>query len=78
MSILKDVLSELLSMFVADVRLTISILTVVGIAALIIDVTGLSPILGGIFLLSGCIAVLVFSVRKEAMRRRSVRTDSPV
>lgn len=69
MNILRDVLLELFSMFVADVRLTAAILVTVAVAALIIDVTGWPPLVGGAVLLLGCIAVLFLSVRREAARR---------
>ena len=69
MSILKDVLRELVGMFVADVRLTAAILAMVVVAALLIGATGLPALAGGGFLLVGCLAVLVRSVRREAVRR---------
>lgn len=74
MSILKDVLSELFGMFVADARLTVSILALIGAAALLINATSLRPLAGGAFLLLGSIAVLFLSVRREAFRRRSGAT----
>jgi hypothetical protein len=69
MNILKDVLSELFSMFVADARLTIAILLIVAITSLMVGATVLSPLVGGLFLLLGCVAVLFLSVRREATRR---------
>ncbi len=69
MSILKDVLLELFSMFIADVRLTGAILATVVISALLIDATRLPPLAGGVVLLLGCIAVLFLSVRREASRK---------
>lgn len=71
MSILKDVLMELFSMFVADARLTAAILAMVAVAALMIDGTNLPPLLGGLFLLIGCIVVLFLSIRREAIGRRT-------
>lgn len=69
MTILKDVLSELFSMFVADARLTAAILAIVAIAALLINATGVPSFLGGAVLLGGCVVVLFLSVRREAARR---------
>ena len=69
MNILKDVLSELFSMFVTDARLTMAILLIVAITALMIRATNLSPLIGGLFLLLGSIAVLFLSIRREATRR---------
>ena len=69
MSILKDVLSELAGMFVADAWLSAAILAVVAAAALLVDGTDFPPLAGGTVLLVGCIAVLVLTVRREATRR---------
>jgi len=77
MSILKEVLSELFSMFVADARLTATILATVLIAAALITFTTLPPLAGGVFLLLGCIAVLFLSVRREALRRKSDARETP-
>ncbi len=71
MNILKDVLSELFSMFVADARLTVAILATVAIAALLIYAIRLPDLVGGAVLLFGCVAVLFLSVRREAARRAS-------
>ena len=68
MNILKDVLAELFSMFVGDARLTAGILAVVAIAAALIDMAGLPALAGGGFLLCGCLAVLIASIRQEARR----------
>ena len=76
MNILKDVLIELFSMFVADARLTAAILAIVVVAALIIDATDLSPLVGGAFLMVGCITVLFLSVRREANRRMAQSTQA--
>jgi membrane protein implicated in regulation of membrane protease activity len=75
MSILKDVLSELFSMFVADARLTFAVLAVVALAALMISVTGLPALLGGAFLLVSCLAVLILSVKRESVKRESVKRE---
>ena len=75
MSILKDVLSELFGMFVADARLTTAILAIVAIAAVLIDATPLSELAGGAVLLVGCIAVLFASVRREAARQAAQQPE---
>ncbi|MBU2357636.1 MAG: hypothetical protein KKB02_01680 [Alphaproteobacteria bacterium] len=69
MNIVKDLFSELFSMFVADGRLTAAILATVAVAALLIDAAGLPPLAGGIVLLLGSIAVVFVSVRGEGRRR---------
>jgi len=71
MSILKDVAAELFSMFVSDARLTAAILAVVLVTAALIDLAEAPSVVGGAFLLAGCIAILVLSVRREARRRSS-------
>lgn len=71
MTIFKDVLAELLGMFLSDARLSAAILAVVGLAAALIRLAGLPPLAGGAVLLAGCLVVLTQSVRREARRRRS-------
>jgi hypothetical protein len=66
MSILKDVLAELFGMFVADARLTAAILCVVAVAAGLIGVLGVEPLVGGALLLVGCLAVTILSVIRAA------------
>ena len=72
MNILKDVFLELFSMFVADARLTATILATIVLAAALIGATSLPALAGGLVLLLGCIAVLFLSVRREAKRRAKV------
>ncbi len=74
MTILRDVLSELFSMFVSDARLTAAILVIVLASAALIDWLPLPHLVGGAFLLAGCVAVLVLSVRREARVRRSAQS----
>jgi len=74
-NILKDVLSELFGMFVTDVRLTVAILATVSVAALLINATHLPPLTGGAILLLGCVTVLFFSVRREAVQRQASHDD---
>ncbi len=70
MSILKDVFSELFSMFVGDARLTVSILILVGIVALLVRSLALPTLASGAVLLIGCLAILIESVLREARIRR--------
>lgn len=70
MSVLKDVLSELFSMFVADARLTMAILAVVAVVAFLIHGAGVSTTAAGVVLLLACLAVLVEAVLREARNRR--------
>lgn len=78
MNILKDVLSEVFGMFVADVRLTTAILATVAAAALLIKATQLQPLAGGAVLLLGCVTVLFLSVGREASRRSASPTIKQV
>jgi Flp pilus assembly protein TadB len=73
MTILKDVLGELLSMFLGDARLSISILVVVAAAAALIDLAGLDPLVGGAVLLLGCLATVIVAVVMTARRERLER-----
>jgi len=68
MSILKDVLAELLGMFVADARLTVAILCVVALTAGLIDLAGAAPLIAGILLVAGNLAVLITAVLRAARR----------
>ena len=70
-SLVRDVLSELVGMFLGDARMAAAILAVVAVAALAVRATGLPAIAGGAILLVGCVAVLVLGVRREARRRAS-------
>ncbi len=70
MSVLRDVLSELFGMFVADARLTAAILVTVAIAAVLMRVLSLPGIYGGAFLLLGCVVVLLQSVRRKAAAKK--------
>jgi hypothetical protein len=67
MSLALDIAKELLGMFVADVRLSISILILVPIFWAL--ATKLSPLLAGGMLVLGCLAVLVSTVAHEARER---------
>jgi hypothetical protein len=66
MNILRDVAKELLSMFLADFRLTLSILLLVAIAAISVD--WLHPFVGGAILVVGTLLILVEAVAREAKR----------
>lgn len=77
MTILKEVLSELVSMFVGDASLSASILVVVALSAALIDLGGVDPLVGGGALLAGCLAVLVGAVARAARRQRAAdRADA--
>jgi hypothetical protein len=68
MNIVSDVVSELSAMFLADFRLTISVLILVAIAAILIDWLHLNPLAGGALLVVGSLLILVEAVTREAKR----------
>ena len=71
MTVLKEIVAEVIGMFVGDARLSLAILAVVGMAAALIA-CGLDRLGAGGLLLAGCLFILVESVRRgarPAMRR---------
>ena len=66
MTVLKDIVAELIGMFVAEKRLTIAVLTVVAMAGCLINFTDLDPLVGGSVVLFGCLILLIESVRRSA------------
>ncbi len=68
MSILKQVISDLVGMFLKDARLTITILVLVAAVAFLIRDEGLTPLTGGWLLLGGSLALLVISVLRASGR----------
>lgn len=69
MSLLREVLAELLGMFLADARLSVAVLVLVGAVAVMIDGFGVPPLAGGAVLLLGCLAILG-AVTTATSRRR--------
>jgi hypothetical protein len=68
-SIVGDVAKELFGMFLADARLTLSILVLVAIAAGLVDWLSLSPVVGGGLLVVGSLLILVEAVVRESKQR---------
>jgi hypothetical protein len=66
MTVLKEVVAELIGMFVAEKRLTIAVLTIVAMAGCLIDFTDLDPLVGGSVVLFGCLILLIESVYRCA------------
>ena len=66
MTVLKEVVAELIGMFVAEKRLTITVLTVVTMAGCLVDFTDLDPLVGGTVVLFGCLILLIESVCRSA------------
>jgi hypothetical protein len=66
MKMLGEIAAELAAMFVGDARLSITILAVIALAAAIIAIGGVDPLVGGAVLLVGSLSALVENVRHSA------------
>jgi hypothetical protein len=69
MIMLKEIAGEISGMFAADLRLSLAILGIVALAAALVAVPGLDPLIGGGVLLVGCSLVLVTSVARSSRGR---------
>ena len=69
MTILRDIASELVGMFLADALLVSLTLTLVAIVAGLTLSLGVETLVGGTLLLVGCPTILVVSAAREAHRR---------
>ena len=74
MSLLKEVIAELIGMFFGDARLTVALLLLVAVAGALIKLTGIEPLIGGIVLILGCPALLIANLRRE---RRTIASGRP-
>ena len=72
MAILRDVVKELIAMFLADARLTAAILLLVAIVAGLNLGLDLNALWGGSLLLVGSIAILVEAGVREARLRHKL------
>ena len=70
MSLLRDMLAELAGMFVADARLSLALLIVVGITAALINLANVPGPFVGATLTCGVVAVLFEAVFRTARRHR--------
>jgi hypothetical protein len=66
MTMLKELASELIGMFVAEKRLAIAVLAIVAVAGSLVDFAGLDPLVSGAVLLFGCLILLIESVCRAA------------
>ena len=66
MNIIGDVLRELVGMFLADARLTLTTLSLVAAVAGLVAVLQIGPLVAGGILIFGCLATLVEAVGREA------------
>jgi hypothetical protein len=63
---IRDIIAELVAMFVADGPLAAAILAVVALAAALARIVGAPPLVGGATLLFGCLALLAWTIRRNA------------
>jgi hypothetical protein len=70
LSILAEVFRELVGMFLADARLSLATLALVGIVAVLSLAVHVAPLFAGAILLVGCFAILIEATVREARRRR--------
>lgn len=69
MTLLRDIASELVGMFLADAKLSGAILLLVAAVAYLVDMSGMiTPLVGGAALLVGCLLILVSVAVFEARR----------
>lgn len=69
MTIIRDVLKELMAMFIADSRLSLALLFWVGIVAGIVKALDAGPLVAGSVLLIGVLTILLEAVGREARLR---------
>jgi len=68
MGVVGDVAKELMSMFLGDARLTISILVLVAIAAALVNWLHVNAGVSGALLVVGSLLILIEAVAREAKR----------
>jgi hypothetical protein len=66
MMMLKEIVAELIGMFVGDARLTIGVLAIVASAAALIKLADINPLGAGGILLVGCLGLLIENVHRSA------------
>jgi hypothetical protein len=69
MTLLKIIWDETLGMFVDDGALALQALVLIGAVAAGVKLLGLSPLLGGVVLLVGCLVVLGLSLLRKTQRK---------
>lgn len=66
MTVIRIAISELIGMFIDDGSLAaLSMILVLAVAAAV-KLLALPPLFGGLLLLLGCLAILIYSVRRAA------------
>jgi hypothetical protein len=72
MRLIVDVVKELVSMFLADARLSMATLALVAIVAGLVVALPMESLVSGGILVLGCLAILVEAAAREARRRSSL------
>jgi hypothetical protein len=63
------ILRELIGMFIDDGSLALLAIVLIALIAAAVELLALPPLLGGVLLLLGCLAILAYSVRRAARQR---------
>ncbi|TPN83632.1 hypothetical protein FJ987_19210 [Mesorhizobium sp. CU2] len=66
MTIVRIIIKELGGMFVDDGSLALLALILIALVAAAVKLLALPPLIGGLLLLAGCLAILLDSVRRGA------------
>ena len=66
MTMIKEIIAELIGMFMGDARLTLAVLAIVAGAAGLIEIAGVDPLGAGGVLLVGCLGLLIENVHRSA------------
>ena len=68
MTVLRIALSELIGMFIDDGSLATLCLILILVIAGAVEFLAMPPLVGGLLLLVGCLAILLYSVRRAVKR----------
>ncbi len=68
MTVLRIALSELIGMFIDDGSLATLCLILILVIAGAMEFLAMPPLMGGLLLLVGCLAILLYSVRRAVKR----------
>ena len=69
MTVIRLVFKELVGMFVDDGSLALLALILIALVTAAVKLLALPPLIGGLLLLAGCLAILLESVRRAARGR---------
>lgn len=71
MTMIKDVMAELFSMFMADAVMSVITLALVGVVALMVQELHVDAVVAGFILLLGCLVNVIAAAVREARQRNS-------